>query len=366
MKKDSKTIYLVIGIILIFLIAIFSISITQNKNTLKVGAILGLTGSGSFYSEDVKNGMLLAQKQLSKEGIDLEIIFEDNKTDPKESVTAFNKLNNADNVDMIVSLFSVTSVPLASLANEDKLPLMVSITSAKDIGKNPYVLQYYLKAEDYAYPIAEEIINKYKKIAIIYCLDEFGKSVSKSFSDKFVELGGEIVILESYNISDLDFKTQLIKIKNSNAQAIVFSGFKPHYISIIKNLEEMNLKIPFFEISPNTMYPSIIKEAGDFTEGVVAISLEFPINQNLKFKEDFLRYYSKEPNVASSLGYDMIYMIGNVTKGKKLERKDIIDKFITQKNFNTLNGLVTINEYGEFSFKTYKIKVENGKLVPIE
>ena len=113
--------------------------------------------------------MLLAQEDLNTQGIDLEIIFEDSKTDAKEAVTVLNKLITADGVDMVISLFSATSVPLVPIANENKIPLMVSITSAKDIGKDPYVLQYYLKAEDYSYPIARAVADKgYTKVATDY------------------------------------------------------------------------------------------------------------------------------------------------------------------------------------------------------
>ena len=367
MMKKQNTIYLGIGIVVIILIAAIAIFSTpkSEETTSKVGAIMGFTGAGSFYSKDVKQGMDLALEEINKEGESFEIIYEDSKTDAKEAVTAYNKLKNINNVDAMISLFSVTSVPLVPLANEDKMPLIVSITSAEDIGKNPYVLQYYLKAEDYAYPIAESVIKEgFDKVAIMHSQEDFGKSVSDKFTEKFNSLGGKVVIVEPFNMYETDYNTQLLKIKESGAQAIIFAGFKPHYVNALKQLTEMNIKLPFFEMSPNTMYPAILKETGKSSENVTAVSLDFPITKNSVFTKKYKEKYGKEPSVAASLGYDMVKLI---SKAKEKNTSDnLVDQIISLKQYNGLNGLVEISNEGECNFPLNIVRVIDGKIEKIQ
>lgn len=353
-----------ISIVVILLVFTLSACTPTQDDTMTVGAILGLTGVGSFYSYDIMDGMFLAQKDLAKEGIDINLVFEDSKTDPKEAVTAFNKLKDIDNPDLIISIFSVTSVPLVPLANENEIPLLVTLTSAKDIGKNPYVLQYYLKSEDYAYPIAQTLDEEgYDKVAILHSQEDFGNSVKDAFVEKFSELNGQIEIIESFTMPTTDFKTNLLKIKNSDAEAIVFAGYKLHYINAVNDIAELGLDLPLFEMSPNTMYPSVIEELGAYAEGNIAISLDFPVKGDKIFEDKFEMAYKRKPNIASSLGYDMVMLAGKATQGRALEGNEIVDRLISLGEFNGLNGNSKINSYGEFKFPISIVEVNEGKLV---
>jgi len=367
MKKQNK-IYLTIGIVAVVLIAaiaMFSVQKGEDTDVFKIGSIMGFTGAGSFYSDDVRQGMDLALEEINQNNKNIEIVYEDSKTDAKEAVTAYNKLRDINNVDAMISLFSVTSVPLVPIANNDKMPLIVSITSAEDIGKNPYVIQYYLKAEDYAYPIAKEVANQgFDKIAIMHSQEDFGKSVSSKFTDKFNSLGGQVVITESFSMAETDFGTHLLKIKESDAQAIIFAGFKPHYINVLQKVKENGIELPFFEMSPNTMYPELIEETGNSSEGVIAVSLNFPVNKDNQFVRKFKEHYNKEPNVAASLGYDMIKMIYEANK--KNSDKNLINQIINLKNYVGLNGQVNISNDGECNFSVNIIRIKNGKLEKVE
>lgn len=345
----------IVAVVLIVAIAMFSMP--RDEETFKIGAIMGFTGAGSFYSNDVMNGMELALDETN----DIEIIYEDSKTNAKEAVSAYNKLKNLDNVNAMISLFSVTSIPLVSLVNEDEMPLIVSITSAEDIGKNPYVIQYYLRAEDYAYPIAEDVIkNGFTKVAIMHSQEDFGNSVNNKFTEKFKSLGGEVVLVEPFNMPETDYNTQLLKIKESEAQAIIFAGFKPHYVNVLKQIIEMNIGLPFFEMSPNTMYPAVLEEAGESSEDVTAISLDFPINKDSVFTKKYKEKYGKEPSVAASLGYDMIKMIHEARE--KDSEKNLIEQITSLKQHKGLNGLIGISSEGECNFPVNIVRVSNGKI----
>jgi len=327
----------------------------SSEETLKVGAILGFSGPGAFYTESIVKGMNIAIYDLRKKGIDIEIIYEDGKTNAVDSVSSFNKLKDIDDVDMVISLFAVSTVPLVPLAEDAKIPILTSINSAKNIAGSSYVLQYYLAAENYAYPIAKKVSDDgHDKVLIIYVNDEYGKSVKDAFVSKY---DGDVVI-ESFIVSDMDYKTILSKV-DSDVDAIVFGGFKPHYVNILKNMKELNIELPFYEMSPNTMYPSVVSQSE--SEGVIGVSLEFAINGDSDFETKYFAEYNEKPDVAASLGYDMIQIIGQSTKGKSSDH--IVEDIVSMRTFTGLNGITKITNDGRFIFPTEIVQVKSSRLV---
>ena len=113
------------------------------------------------------------------------------------------------------------------------------------------------------------------------------------------------------------------------------------------------------------MYPEIIKELGQAAEGVIAVSLAYPAKQGEdKFEQEFRKEYGRDPNVASTLGYDMVQILAKAAQNRKITGKDLINKVIGLKSFKGLNGKVEININGEFKLPVSLIKIKNGQITP--
>ena len=82
--------------IIILLIVTGLTSCIRNSDKIKLGAVIPLTGKLSEMGEAEKNGMNLAIDELKKEGINLQLITEDSKSNPKDGVTAARKLIDID------------------------------------------------------------------------------------------------------------------------------------------------------------------------------------------------------------------------------------------------------------------------------
>jgi branched-chain amino acid transport system substrate-binding protein len=126
-----------IGIVAIIIIVLIGWSLkgkstpsSTGKEPIKIGAVISLTGFAAPWGEYSKNGIDLAVKNINeKGGIDgrnVEVVIEDDHTDAKDSVTAYNKLVNVDHVDGVIgSIFDFTSQPLIPLAASNKTTLLV-------------------------------------------------------------------------------------------------------------------------------------------------------------------------------------------------------------------------------------------------
>ena len=106
MKKQNK-IYLAIGIVAIILIAaIVMFSAPKGEETIRVGSILSLTGAASAWGEAAQNGINIAVEDINKGGgvigKQIEVIYEDDQSNPTQTVTSFNKLRDIDGINFFI------------------------------------------------------------------------------------------------------------------------------------------------------------------------------------------------------------------------------------------------------------------------
>src|SRR3989338_5595124 len=87
---------------------------TVDTNPIKIGSILILSGEGAAWGTAAKNGIDMAVEKINAEGgINgrlIEANHQDDKSDPALSVTAFQKLTQADGVQIIVGTTDRKSV----------------------------------------------------------------------------------------------------------------------------------------------------------------------------------------------------------------------------------------------------------------
>ena len=74
-----------------------------NKTSIKIGALLVLSGDGAAWGENAKKGIDMAFREWQRSHKDqsIEIIYEDTAGDAKQAVTAYQKLVNVDKIDVI-------------------------------------------------------------------------------------------------------------------------------------------------------------------------------------------------------------------------------------------------------------------------
>lgn len=94
----------------------------------KIGVVLPLSGGAASSGETIRNSIQLAIKQF---GLDsrLQFIFEDDAMQPKNTVTAVNKLIAHHAIDGLVVFGTNTSLAVTHIAEERKLPRYRSLVA---------------------------------------------------------------------------------------------------------------------------------------------------------------------------------------------------------------------------------------------
>lgn len=257
----------IIGVCLISLL-----SGCSSGETLKIGAILPLTGPVAINGEMIKGGMELAKIDLEQQGITLEIIYEDSQGTPTQGLSAYNKLKNIDNVDVVLVAFSRVAMPLIPLADQDEIPILMTLVAAYGAAdKSPYAFRFFSSEEQFAHPHFNAV-KKGDTLGLLYIDDEYGHAVGQAVKEKAEEMNIQLTE-ETYDVGATDFRTQLLKIKVQEPDGIfVVVDNPPAMINLANQVKELGIQATIFEASPYFAAENVRKAVGEAATGMYTIT----------------------------------------------------------------------------------------------
>lgn len=337
-----------------------------DKEVIKIGAILPLTGKLSVMGEVEKNAMTLAAEDINKDKKIIEIVFEDGKGTPKDAVTAAQKLIDIDNVDVII-----TSTTGASLAVEPittgKKKNLIAFCMDPDISlKSPYVMRYYIGVNDEAQAINKYFQNdtKAKKVGILYAkVPALEKVINDTYIPYLKDLKVEIPFVESYEIGEKDFKTAVAKLKNSNIDHLIILGYGFEYPNIFTELQQSQLldKIKILG-GWGFLYTQVNQE---LLEGVLVSGPDYVFKKKEiagEFYQAYFNRYKTYPNFDAAFSYNLINSIAtNVKKGDFAN--PLKDFFIKKNDLNGVVGKYSFTSDGNMTLTTGLGIYRNGQVV---
>lgn len=196
------------------------------KEPIKIGVMGPFTGDAAIYGEPLRNVYFLAAEEINAgggiNGSNIEFIVEDSKCNGKDATNAVQKLINVDKVQVILGGFcsseSIAAVPVAEAA---KVALFSPGSSSPDLtGISPYFFRNYPSDASQGKILAEVAYSKgWRTVAMLQEQTDYALGVYKTFSATFEGLGGKLVKEETPS-SNIDFRSQLTKLKAANPDAL--------------------------------------------------------------------------------------------------------------------------------------------------
>jgi branched-chain amino acid transport system substrate-binding protein len=311
-----KKILSITVLVLVIVLAVFIGSKSENKTPtsnkqIVIGAVISQTGYAAVDGMNIKNGMEMAVEDLRKEGIDVKVVYEDDATDPKQTISAVNKLILTEKPDALVGpIWSFLIDAALPVINQNKIVTFVPSASSEVVnGKSPYIFYGTYKNIEEAGPLAIFLKEKnLKNVAIIVSNDTWGESQVKGF-EKAVELAGGKVIMQekiSYG-SDKDVMPTIVaKLIKANPDAVLWTGYDEAATILTKKLQEQNFTKPVVAAA------SIMK--GLVNRGVITpratdqfYTINIPMDSG--FRAKYIAKYNQEPGISADSAYDGLMML---------------------------------------------------------
>lgn len=362
----------------VILLSLTIISCNEATNDrILIGATLDLSGPNAVYGNQVKEGANLAISEINmKNGIlgeKININYLDSKSEPKLAITNAQQLISIKNCKILIGEISSNATQaLIPVVEQNNVFLFAPASSGPKLtGISKNFARNWPSSVSEAASAAKYARNNFaaKTAAVIYVNSEYGKGLKEKFMDTFKSIGGEIVSTETYSVGETDFKTLLLKIKNSSPDCIYLAGNPKEMGVCIKQIRDNNFNS---DVVSNTgfLQPDCLNVAGDDANGVVVPTPEYnPKNSNKKsvseFYKKFMDKYNKEPTMVNANAYDAIFLIKEAIEEKGKAPLEIAKHIRNRKNYKGAAGKVDFTD-GDVEVEIIYKEIINGKAVKIE
>ena len=212
----------------------------------KIGVINSMSGPEAPIGESITNGIKLAEEDLAKKGIHVQLVWEDDTGKPQVSMSAMEKLATRDNVVGVVGPYtSACSNAVSKLAQKYRVPLLIPAAAKEEITRQgfKYVFRMNAPADRYASSLIDAALalGKPKTIAFIYENTDFGTSTSKTAKDYVATKGIQVVADEPYPKGSADYRSTLAKIKSKIPDLVFMVSYVADAILLMRQSREVGL-----------------------------------------------------------------------------------------------------------------------------
>jgi branched-chain amino acid transport system substrate-binding protein len=329
-------------------------------NVIKIGALLPMSGPGSYFGAQDKQGIELALEQINKtgiKGVKLEIQYEDSACSPLPATQAAKKLLDQYKPDVVIGEeCSDATLAIMPLMAQAKVPFLNAGSSSIRVTEpgNPWTFRIMPNEVMQGVDIAT---NAYQRLnartaVLLYENTNAGIGNGKVFNETFTKLGGKILADIGFGRDVNDFTAiatriaglgkvdviptytlegQGLKITQALAQAGVTKGGGGAAIQL------GTIWLPFgFE-----------QKAGKAALGYVRIVQFDPTDKReivRNFIQAFKAKYNQDPTHLHAHAYDQIILIADVVARGAKDAQSIRDGFAATKGFSGVTGSVEFDK----------------------
>src|SRR5690242_20953960 len=331
----------------------------QDK-TIKIGALFPMSGPGSYFGTQDKQGVELALEQLNKAGVNgykFAVQYEDSSCSPLPATQAAKRLIEQFKPDVIIGEeCSDATLAVMPVVEQAKVPLLNAGSSSIKVTEpgNPWTFRIMPNEVMQGVDIATQAYNKLnaRTAALLYENTNAGIGNAKVFKDTFEKLGGKVIADIGFGRDVNDFTSiatrvagagkadviptytlegQGLKITQALAQAGVVKGGDGASIQL------GTIWLPFgFE-----------QKAGKAATGYVRIVQFDPTDTRdavKSFVSAFKAKYNADPTHLNAHAYDQVMLIADVVKRGGKDAQSIRDGLSATKNYSGVTGSVEFDK----------------------
>ncbi len=380
MLNKNKVIWSVLVIIIVIVVAGIVTAI-KNKpsDTIKIGAILSLTGNGSAYGQPAQRGMTLAIHDInSKGGINgkkLEAVYEDSQFDPKIALSAYQSLS-ARGIRFTVTNGSGVSLAVRKpVVNDHNFQFETAAVTPVFSDGQPNTCRLTLTAPVSGVSLGNFVSQnlKAKTFAALTLNDDYGKAMTDSVSQTVSGQGVVVKGADSFDKNATDFRTQITKLAALNPDVLLVVPAAGQAQAIFKQLKELGWKGAIVSDSW-TIINDNLKDLS-LVDGAYFVNYDWNgnVSQNdsesaKTFKSEYSTRFGGNAPVIAATTYDSVELLAKAITAVGTNDPVVVGQWLTNnvKDYHGVTGSVTLNQDCEASRAAVIQQVKGGSFVEVK
>ncbi|WP_414642976.1 ABC transporter substrate-binding protein [Bradyrhizobium sp.] len=265
-------------------LAVALLSGPAGAQTIKIGVNEPLTGAFAASGTYVVNGARIAADEINAKGgvlgKKIELVIEDNKSNPTEAAAVAEKLINSDKTPVMMGAWG-SSLTLAVMPKlmEYETPMVVETSSSGKIttSGNPYIFRISPPSAVEAVAF-KNIVDKLdlKKVDFLVINNDWGRGTAEDFSKMFKEKGIAVGLVETMDQGAQDMSAQLAKIKGTDAETVIVTTAVDQLTLIFKQAAALGMKKRIITTGGSQNPDQIVAQAGAAANGTMHLTTFLP------------------------------------------------------------------------------------------
>ena len=357
------------------------------QETVKIGVSEPLTGAFAASGNYVTQGARLAADAINQaggiNGKKIELVVEDNKSNPTEAVNTAERLIVKEKVPVMMGAWSSTlTLAVMPKLEEYKVAMLVETSSSGKIttSGNPYIFRISptSEMEAKAFSAVAKTIG-IKKANFLVTNNDFGKGSMDEFTKMLKSQGVEIGAQETMAPDATDLSAQLAKIKAAGGDTLFVTTDVAQLTLILKQAKDQQIALRIITTGGSVAPDQLIAQAGDAANGsyhLVFFTPWFPdAVKNPDVAQKFTAAWKAKGYEVGGLtegfrGWDGISTIAEAIKLAGKAEPEAIREALWKVQVKGVNGDIAFTKQGPAGKESgqnvpsvYLVKIDGGKVV---
>jgi branched-chain amino acid transport system substrate-binding protein len=230
-----------------------------SKGTVKVGVLLPLTGNTAWAGKTNRIAAAIAAEEVNAQdlagGYKLDLVFGDSQCEPRPAHDQAQRLISQEKVQLLIGEWcSSASVAVAQVANDEKIPLLVNISTADQIAGDAgqYAFQSSMQNR-YSQQREAALLQKdfkFDTVAIIVENNDFGLTFRKNMTALMQKAGKKVVLDVTQDRSDTNWYSTITRIPSTRPDLVIVSISAGQAANFVKQYAEAGITTPLFSDYP--------------------------------------------------------------------------------------------------------------------
>jgi branched-chain amino acid transport system substrate-binding protein len=301
------------------------------QTTVYIPDVVELSGPGAVSGTNWRDGAALAIDEINASGgilgRKIETEHLDTQSNPGISRAQVQKVLDKEPYVVLGPIYSGSVKVNMALCQQAEVPQIVGAEAADiTMQGNPWIYRTAF-GQQFSMPKIANYLHdklKVKSVALVWVNNDFGKGGRDSFSKEMKARGIEIVADISTEQGQVDFGSDIIKLKGAKADAAFVYTNEEESARFLIEAKRQGLSVPLFG-ETTLLSQKVVELAGPAANGVrghVGLSAEAPVPAIQEFAKKFSARYKYAPDHNGIKGYTAVYLVKYVTeKIGKFDRK---------------------------------------------
>jgi len=355
-------------------------------DTIKIGINQPLTGSVAASGNFITDGAKLAAAAINKNGgvlgKEIELVIEDNKSNPSEAAAAAEKLISRDGVSAMMGAWG-SSFTLAVMPKlqEYGVPMVVETASSSKVTSagNPWVFRIAPTSEMEAKAFAKFVPKfKIEKADFLVVNNDWGRGAADEFAKMLKADGITVGLTETMDPAAQDVSAQLAKIKASDADTLFVTTGYEQLSLVFKQAKALGVAHKIITTGGSQFPDRLADQLGTAANNSYHILFFAPWFPEAAANPDVaIRYieqwnqsgYDKSGLSDGFRGFDAVTTIAAAIEKAGSAEPEAIRNALWNVDVKGVNGNIKFgkvgvegNESGQSSPNVYVVEIKDGKL----